>query len=472
LAIANSTMPQSNSSNNTNNTSNTPVDTKQGTGFVNLQSFLAANQGNQLGNTVSNDISNNVNQTNNDLNTSNQAFSQGVSQNAFDTSNNQNQATNIINEASNLGGGQTLDNNDQNQFSTWAQGGYAGPTTLNNSQQLQNEANQTQQIGQATSSQNGRLGLLQNFIGGNGYTQGEANLDNMLLSPSTGQLQQSAQGAQGAVNNVNQSLNSAQQQAQTVAQQNQLFGQNITGQANQAYTGYQTGLTNQATADNANESNLYNTDLSALQNPTANSLSTLPSSWGLQYGMQTNGVNPATNGYLQQEANATAQNVANSSDISRLNALAQLSGTTNTFVNQLSTTPYDPTQAVTFNNPAFSADVNQAANSFQKQIAITPTNSSFMAGVPDSTYAQVMQNLPQLQTAAQGDLALYNQIANEGGSDSSSAQNYAGQVNDYNNLISGLQAAESPGYLGGTDPNLSQYSPLQLGQLSSLVKNK
>lgn len=347
-------------------TNPSPVNQQQGTGFVNLSQFLQANQGNQLGNTLAGDINNQTQQTQNNLNNQNQTFQQGLSQNTYGAPQEQ-QATNILNNASTLNSGQTIQPGDLSTYQSYASGNYNGPTGLSNSQQLQNQATQDQQIGQGLSNPQGRLGLLQTFIGGNGYNQGQANLDNILLGQNTQALQQAQRQTQNIGQNVNQDVNVAQQQAQNAVAQNQAFGQNVSNQANQAYSNYGNQLQNQVQSDQAQAANQL---AQAQSNPYGYIGQTQQSAYGLDPSDIINNLN------FVPSSSITASTVGNSNDLARLNALAQLSGTQQNIIQ-------NPSQIGTYtgqyNNPNTTAinqaiqsrenTYNTAANPLQTQIA-------------------------------------------------------------------------------------------------------
>lgn len=431
-------------------TSNQPFNPQQGSGFVNLSQFLNANQGNKLGSTLSGDISNAAQNNKQGLGTANQAFSNDLQSNTLNTSNNQQQATNIINEASNLNPNQGLSAGDTSAFERLSAGGYNGPTGLANATQLQNQAKQVQQYGQAVGNQYGRLGLLSNLIGkgNNNYTQGDATLDNMLLGNSSG-LQQAQRQTRGLVNNVNNAVNTAGQQAQNVAQQNKQFGQNVLGQANTAYQNYGSNLNQRAQQEQADQALAYQTDVNALNNRQIIG--------GITPGTATYGVNPLQ--YLSQidPSQITAQTIANDSDVARLNALSNLAQTPNNIANQISANQYDPTKGVSFNTGAFNQAVaNQQAN-YQQALANTnvvfPNSGGAYGGTINiigpgqssggNPTQNIVQALPQLaQQAAQARQA----IAAGEDPQSSGAQQ---MIDTYNQAVAAYQSLQQQ--YGATD---------------------
>lgn len=384
-----------------------PVKTRTGSGFVNLSQFFDANKNNQLGSTISNNISNAAESTSNQLGQAKQGFQQDLQNNTLDTSNNRNQASNIINQASNLGDGQSLGNNDLTSFKNLSSGQYAGPQGLNNSGQLQSQAQQVQQLGQSTTNSGGRLNLLKSLIGGNNYTQGEASLDNMLLGKDQGQLKQAQRQTQGIAQNVNNAVNLAGQQAQTTAAQNQAFGKQVLGQANQAYGSYGAGLNQRATdAFNAQDQQ-YQNYLAGLTNRDVTGVTGTPAMFTGLDGQSTYGVDPTK--YLSEtsQGNINAQNIANNSDVARLNALAQLSGTTNNIVNQVSANPYvaglgdaSSNNGIKFDLSGYNAARQAQEDQFNKTLGDTKLVQGFGFSNPYTTTTSLADALPDYQRQA------------------------------------------------------------------------
>lgn len=117
------------------------------------------------------------------------------------------------------------------QFSNFLQGGYTGPTQLNNISALQAQGQNLQAQGQNLGTQGGLQSLLQNYVGGPKYNQGEQTLDTILLGATAKpQLQNIAQSLQNVQNIPNQAEAQAQAQAQQIALGNQGFAQNVQNQ--------------------------------------------------------------------------------------------------------------------------------------------------------------------------------------------------------------------------------------------------
>jgi hypothetical protein len=229
---------------------------QQGTGFTNIQKIVNANQGNQLGNVVTSGINNQINQGEQNLNNQVQQFTTQEQANAINP-NNTGQLQGIINgiTGNTYGGQSATPTSAQNSvFSNALNSSYGGPTSLANTQQLQQQTAQAQALAQLAGSTGGRQALLQNYVGGPNYNQGNQMLDTLLLGNQANTvLNQANQGANQLNTNVNNAINNA---TSTAAQQQQQAAANIS----QAQGLLNSGLANVTSQDQ----NAYNTALSAL----------------------------------------------------------------------------------------------------------------------------------------------------------------------------------------------------------------
>lgn len=242
---------------------------QQGTGFTNINKILNAGQGagQQLGQAIGQGVGQQASQFQTGLGQSQQQFGQGVGQNTYGDQDQQ-KITDTINSITSPGqtaaGAQKAgaDANAQ-QFQQYLAGGYSGPQQLSNTEQLGRQATNLQQLGQATQSQGGQQGLLQQFVGKGQYTQGQQGLDALLLGQQGQQgLQQARTQASGAGSQLNQAQTQAALQAKQAALQNQAFGQQALGQLTGAIGGIDT--TAQQAAQQATAAN----QAQALQNQT------------------------------------------------------------------------------------------------------------------------------------------------------------------------------------------------------------
>lgn len=319
-----------------------PQNRPQGTGFTNLQSFIGANKNNQLGNAVGSGISNITGQAKTGLQQSQQQFQQGVNQANQQTQSDVQAATGALNQinqqnqldqqSGSYDVSQYLPQGTQQSFQRLGSAQYGGPTQLNINQPLQSQISQAQALAQMAGSQNGSRGLLKTFVGGPNYTQGQQNLDSLLLGQTAApQLAQAFR--QG--NNLQGQLQTAQSQAMTQAQAAQQGLQNaqqqVQGQAQQTEQQVQNQLNAQQQAQLAQQQALYNNLTGSVQN--AQSTKQLGD---LQNYFAGNG-GPSNLQFLNKQdvlnsigpfnANAiTTSTAATGQDVARTNALQQLSG--------------------------------------------------------------------------------------------------------------------------------------------------
>lgn len=164
------------------------------------------------------------------------------------------------------------------QFAQLLQGGYNGPTQLNNYGALQAQGQNLQQLGQNINTPGGLQSLLQQYVGGNNYNQGEQGLDTLLLG-QTGkpQLQNITKSLQNVVNIPQAAESNATGLAQQTATGNQQFAQNIQNQLSAAQNPILQQIQNTINGANtqnqstiSNEQGIYN----LLNNPSIAQTST------------------------------------------------------------------------------------------------------------------------------------------------------------------------------------------------------
>ena len=214
---------------------------KTGSGFNNIQNVLNANKQNQLGSTIGSGIQNLAGNVRQNLGSSQQEFQQNVDKNALNTKDNQDYVNNTINNATGVnttGQGPNVQQQDVDKFANLRSGSYAGPTTLRNQVELNQQAQRVQSLGQNVGSAGGNQALLQQFVGnGRNYSRGQQTLDALLLGKTGAQpLQQARQSTFGLNNLVNESGNTAAQIAQMQAGYNKQFGQDLTNKLGQGAT--------------------------------------------------------------------------------------------------------------------------------------------------------------------------------------------------------------------------------------------
>ncbi len=170
-----------------------PDNKRKGSGFTNLQRVMDANTGNRLGQTVGGGIQQQAQRTKTDIGQAVQQFGDKTQQERFGTEANKNFYTQTLQDPTKAGIA------EKTKLQKLMSGGYTGPKQLQGAQALQERARGAQQLGEATGSQSGRLGLLQRFAAPQSqrYTRGQQSLDALLLGQSEPDLQRGRREALG-----------------------------------------------------------------------------------------------------------------------------------------------------------------------------------------------------------------------------------------------------------------------------------
>jgi len=352
-----------------NSSSNPTAPAQQGTGYVNLNSYIGANQNNQLGNTVAGGI---------EKAGTNASSALGAAQNTFQTG-----ATAEQNRQSALGqgvsttlgnvegGNYTVQPSDLTTFQNALSGQSQGPTGLNNAGTLAQNAQNAQALGQSTTNQAGQYNLLQNYVGnGQQYNMGQQTLDSALLGATGGaQLGQARQATANLGGQANQAINQAAATGtglQNSATQLATNTQNQLGSAVQNYQQMLAGNLNNAEANtNAQVAALNGVGGNTAVNFTPQQLQQLSAASGGVLSQGTNLYGTNLGNYVsanQQFANTqdiqTAQNLAQAQALQQLAGTNGLTGNNQALLNSYTANPSAVNSYVS-NNPY--AVANQAA---------------------------------------------------------------------------------------------------------------
>lgn len=334
--------------------------TQKGSGYVNIQKIVNANKNNQLGQTIGNNVQQAGQQTKNNIQQAGQNFQQQSDQNRFDTTDNQQLSQNVLQDPT-----QYQNNPQGQQFTHLLSGQYSGPTTLENADQLQNQARDVSQMGQSIGSAYGRLGLLQRYAGNPNYQAGQQRLDNLILGQTGApQLQQARQFTQGLQNQFNTQLTGAQNIGKEYTNRAQQFGQNLQGQFTQNLTDQDKSLQDKATQEQISRDTMLQNVHQQLSSGQLNQ--DLANQLGITQGQRTFNLDP--NSFLNESnLKASAQNVANQQDYAKLAALKQLGGT------------FSPSEA----QDIFGKYTGQEAQAgtFDKEKAYTPDKEGYQKAV-------------------------------------------------------------------------------------------
>lgn len=225
-----------------------------GTGFINLDKLLRANEGNRLGEVTGRYIQNAGSRASEDINKAQQTFQTEADKARTDTEKNQSFIDETIGKVNapqtqpiSTGGyqpvsipkgegstargttfGATTSNHfpsstqnvnqpymptaaEERRFQNIIRGGYQGPKEIKDFDKTLASAQTGKDIGDLSKTGAGRKVLLSDMFGGANYTPGQRNLDAALLGQQTPQLAQARRTTQGLV----QGAESAQNQAKT-----------------------------------------------------------------------------------------------------------------------------------------------------------------------------------------------------------------------------------------------------------------
>lgn len=366
---------------------NSPVKTQQkGTGFTNLNQYLDANQGNKLGQTIVGGINQDVNKLNQGLQQSQSDFDQSVSGVNDKTNNYQTQADQTFNSlqnkyndlsnqyaaaptnytATDYGQHNLLNPSDASTFQDIRDYKYSGPTQLANYDKLQNQAQQTEQLGNLTNSTSGRAALLNRYVNNPQYNTFQQNLDALYLQNSNPELQQAKRQATGLVNNLSSAQSNAANQAEQASRNISGLQTNVQGGID-TRVGDQLGRLDNSVTQNLNDKNALTSALTRLGSGEQLSDSELGLT-GLNRGTRLFNVGSQANNYLTgSNFDPTKQNVANIADRANLDALRQLSGNSSAAID-LNAQQYTPTA---FNKDSFNTALGQANSNYDNSLNTT-----------------------------------------------------------------------------------------------------
>lgn len=342
--------------------------TQKGTGYTNIQNVINANKGNQLGSAVGNNIQQVGNAAQNNLKSAQNQFQTDTANNQFNTDANNQVVQNVINDPTKYANTGNNDVNSQagSQFQTLISGQYQGPTALSNADQIQNQANNAKQLAGSLNTNAGRVGVLNQVVGSPQYSQGQQNLDSLLLAQSNSpQIQEAKRQALMLQGKVNTGIAGAAAQGQQNTNVAQGYGQNVQNQLGQNLTNLDTNLTNQATAAGTQRDTDYQKAIADYKsgNVTQDEANLL----GLTQGMNVyNTLNDPTAFLTENPLAASAQNVASADQYAKLQALQTLSGGYGTTAQGVLAKYNDPTQAGAFAAaPEYTANNGNFVNTLQ-----------------------------------------------------------------------------------------------------------
>lgn len=376
-----------------------PSSAAGGNTYQNLQNYLSANQDNGFGGQFAGKVQGDVDAATQAQQGASQGFKNQSDAGSYYGNNS------LIDQAIANPTQFSQDQGNVTNFQNQLNAKYQGPQSLQDDQgDYQKAAGATQKaqdVTQAAQSEAGRFGLLNNYFGNSGYTQGQQGLDQLLVSQDkTAQqgIQQAAQNAaqqqQNFQNMQGDLVNYAgQNKAKTEAAANYAKTQGTNAIAAQN-TANQNALTQAQQAYQQEQANL-----AALQGTDASKWAPLLQQYGVGQAAATNdvipgvtdqasyyGINPGA-GNPTLGLTPTLSNVTSQADQAKLNALENLM--------QQTQTTFTPGEAGTFNpnlnfdTGAYNTALQGAQQGFQQAEAKANTSTSPLNG---QTFANILQD--------------------------------------------------------------------------------
>jgi len=214
-------------------------------GFTNLQRILDANRQNKLGQTISSGVVKAGEAARAGLSAASQKFQQGAEQ---ERQRQAGQEARVGQVLDNLG---NVSDEDVKAFESIRSGQFLGPENLENVGELRGQAESAEGLGRAAGTEAGRMGLLQRFAGGNQkYTSGQQRLDSLLLGQQGGTLKGARRAVAGLGAEAAAKPYAAQQVAQELQSRAKGLGQQTIKRLEEKTTGYDTEMAGKADAAN------------------------------------------------------------------------------------------------------------------------------------------------------------------------------------------------------------------------------
>jgi len=214
--------------------------TRQGTGYTNLNRLTQANANNKLGEKVAGDVSKQITGVQSQLGQQQQKFNEESESNKLDTDANKNQRDATIGRFSSASGSAPAEGPNKQEldsFGRFRSGQYTGPSGLQDTSSLSSTASGlNSQLSDYSPS--GTQELLKRSVGGNRYSQGQQRLDSLLMDKSKiTPLQRQGQSLGQDINRANIAATGTAQLYKNQAQQ---FGNETNDKLNTALTGLDT----------------------------------------------------------------------------------------------------------------------------------------------------------------------------------------------------------------------------------------
>lgn len=280
------------------------------------------------------------------------------------------------------------------KFTQLRDASYQGPTQMDQDNVLRNQSQDFSNLANQTGTEGGRYSLLRQIYNNpnSTYSQGQQNLDNLLLQSNPqqlAQLQNSKVLAGQIQNQLGNSVNQSKVTAQNAAQQVQTTQDQTRKALNDAILGFDNGMNSKVKEAVAEQAKKYQAQQQALGTGKLTSQEAIDFGLIKQYGdtgpsmytLRPQDYLTMNNNYNINDPNVINQlktQVAQGSDYSKLNALKGLEGNlAQGDVSKILDTYNDPTLAGTFqkqtpysfNTAKWNTDLGNIANEYQGKIA-------------------------------------------------------------------------------------------------------
>jgi hypothetical protein len=373
---------------------NTPSNNRpQGSGFTNLSKILFANRNNRLGQTLNSGINDTIQNAQDSLSSSENAFNTDYSTAQSNRTSTAEGLNGVFSTVDSLQGAdrqaspdrpatddQPLSTDDVNKYNAAKTFAYSGPNQLNNEDNLFNQANEAQSIGNMTSSVGGRAELLRKYIGGNpNYTNTNQKMDSLFLGNNNHDLHAAKKNVFGLADKVNRDVQNfrdlASQEKNQVQALNTLANngvadrvKNLNDTLGTRATTYQGQQNTDYTAakDRFATNHLSDTDRSGLLGQTGPGYDT----WGVDASQFIDPVQAPDKG-----------SVADLAERAKIKALNQLAGVDAVGIDPNART-YDPANPYSVRSDDFKKTVDAAKQSYNDDLNGTYYN-------PGSLYAAI-----------------------------------------------------------------------------------
>lgn len=415
---------------------------QQGTGYTNIQKIVQANQGNGLGQAVVGGIKQTGQQAAGAINSANTDFTNQIGQSNQQLQQGNTQYQGLLGKALNIDPNNPLSDADYASAQQFLTGNYSGPTELQNGGQVAAQAADAEQLGKLGGSEAGRAGLLQRFVGGNQYTQGQQKLDNLLLGSNSGAINQARSATQGLSDLAARGIQTARAQGQSAAATDAATraaalatGQtDITNVNNDLNTGAQNYLNSElgkytnaqqiALNDPSNDFGLLSTNLTPQQKAAV--LAKNPSFAQVTGGMSQDDINKMLTDYQNGNTNAF------SSILGQTSAADQSKAGSYNALNKLLNTGAGPVNAnnqlAATNNVSLNKDAINSLNQTLEDQSKAAANQGYTAAVNSKGDQYYNTDVNQLATARAAQYA-NNATPGSYGSSTTKPANYDSQVN-------------------------------------------